>query len=119
MNPADDERGANRVAGGNRFAFVGVVRQRAAELTFGAPSHIFVDHENAVATAISEAAEGYLAPAPHPNAEPRAIVTIVCRMCGAEVHIRRREGVAPQGRLPSLCADDGLSAKWEQIPLHP
>lgn len=117
MNPRDDERGARAVAGGNRFAFTSAVRVRATQLVYGAAPRVFASTTNAVGLAVAEAAADEITIA-QPTHMPRELgpyTTITCRDCNATVRVRRRPGVAPQGRPPTRCARHGISDNWEQI----
>ncbi len=124
MNPHDDERGLRIVAGGNRFAFTTMIRERAHDLSHGAAPQILTASTKAVSIAIIEASHGrttrriaprHAAPSVVLADDDRTARNIVCQDCGVLVVVRRKGGVPVRGRPPTRCASHGLSDLWEQL----
>ena len=117
MNPHDDERGLRLAAGGNRFAFTSMIRDRAHDLAHGAPPQVVTRTGKPVSIAIVEAATGHLgASAARVKPVERANdKVVVCVECCEMVTIRRKAGGEVRGRPPSRCRAHGLSPSWEQI----
>lgn len=107
---------------GNRFALAGLVRERAEALHRGAaPRVVAPEGTKPVSLAIAEIAIGETSLRPHSVRAPAGRhgdrAEIRCSVCGGLATIRRKPGIAPQGRPPSRCAAHGLSTNWEQLAI--
>jgi DNA-directed RNA polymerase subunit K/omega len=109
--------------GGNRFDLVNAVTQRAHQLERGSPPRVISQSSKAVSVAIAEVARGETGfadaePTRTPSGRRGDFAEISCALCARLVLIRRKPGIAPQGRAPTRCALHGLSSNWYEVTLQ-